>query len=115
MTARPGKRFKVGSMRDQITVQEYSSARDTNGQAIATWSDRLTSEPARFLQVGGGTSYRGRQLEESVVAVFEVRYRTGYDTTQRIVFDGETYGITRVEKVDSRNRYLALYCKGVAA
>jgi SPP1 family predicted phage head-tail adaptor len=115
MTWRPGKNFRVGAMRHQITVQNFTSSRDGAGQAVATWADLLTSEPARFIQTGGGTSYRGRQLEESVVAVFEVRYRTGYDTTQRIQFDGQTYGIMRVEPVDGGRRYIALYCKGVAA
>jgi SPP1 family predicted phage head-tail adaptor len=115
MTWRPGKTFRVGAMRYSIDVQEHTDARDAAGQAVSTWANRLTSEPARFFDVGGGTAYRGQQLEETVIAVFEVRFRTGYDATQRIVFDGETYGITRVSRVDGGRRYLALFCKAVAA
>ena len=115
MTWRPGKSFRVGAMRHRITVQSFASSRDAAGQNVATWSTRLQNEPARFMDVGGGTSYRGQQLQEDIIAVFEVRYRTGYDSTQRIIFDGETYGITRVSKVDGGTRYLAIFCKAVAA
>ena len=112
---RPGKSFRVGAMRHRITVQNYTETQDGAGQKIPTWADLLTDEPARFYDVGGGTSYRGQQLQENVVAIFEVRYRTGYDTTQKVIFDSQEYGITRVSRVDGGNRYLALFCKGVVA
>ena len=102
-------------MRQRITVQSHTDTRDAAGQAVSTWADRLTNEPARYLMTGGGTTYRGRQLEENVIAVFEVHYRSGYDTTQQVIYDGETYGITRIEPVDGGRRYLALHCKAVAA
>lgn len=82
---------------------------------MSTWVTRLANEPARYIATGGGTSYRGQQLEETIVAVFEVRYRAGYSPTERVLFNGETYGITRVMLVDGNFRYLALFCKAVAA
>ena len=115
MTWRPGKTFRVGAMRERITVQNYSESRDDAGQAIPSLATLYSDEPARYFDVGGGTSYRGQQLEENIRAVFEVRYRDGYDVTQRIVYDGKTYGITRVSRVDGGRRYLALFCEARAA
>ena len=115
MTWRPGKSFRVGAMRHYITVQGFTEARDAAGQAVATATTVLANEPARFFDVGGGTSYRGQQLEENIRAVFEVRYRPDtYSVSQSVVFDGQTYGITRISRVDGGRRYLALFCTGVA-
>ena len=102
-------------MRHRITIQNFSSTRDGSGQAVSSWVDLHSGEPANFYDVGGGTSYRGQQLEEDVRAVFEVRFREGYSPKQRVVFEGSNYGITRVGRVNGGRRYLALYCRGVAA
>ena len=115
MTWRPGRNFRVGAMRNRIDVQSMETARDATGQGVPTWSDRLKWEPAAYHFTGGGTNYRGSQLAESIVAVFVVRFRTGYDSTQRIVFGGQYYGITMVRPVDGGRRYLELLCSAVAS
>ena len=112
---RPGKNFRVGAMRDQITIQSHTSTRDTSGQNVSTWADSLSNVPARHFDTGGGTSYRGQQLEESIVAVFVVRFNDTINTKQQVVWNGTNYGITRVNRVDGGRRYLELFCRGVAA
>jgi len=115
VTWRPGKNFRVGAMRHRIHVQSLVATRDSTGQAVPTWNDRLKNEPAAYSFTGGGTAYRGSQLAENIVAVFVVRFRDGYDSTQRIVFGGQIFGITLVKPVDGGRRYLELMCKAVAA
>lgn len=112
---RPGKSFRVGAMRERINVQSYTSTRDASGQPVASWTNTLTGEPARFLDLRGGASYRGEQLQETTAAVFEVRYRDTYKPDMRIVWDGETFNIHRVARVDGGRRYLALHATAVVA
>lgn len=114
MSYRPGKNFRVGAMRHRITIESASTSPDDAGQPIRTWSTLRNSVPAQFHQTGGGQTYRGQQLQETIDAVFVTRYRTGYDTTQRIVHDGTTYGIMRISPVDGVNRYLEIFCKAIA-
>lgn len=103
-------------MRERVTVLTYTEARDAAGQNVETDVTLLSKEPARFIPVGGGTSYRGQQLQEDVIAVFEMRYRSILENTQlRIVHAGTTYGVTRASRVDGGTRYLAMFCRGVAA
>jgi len=112
MTWRPGKRFRVGAMRERITIQQKTDTRNDSGQAVSTWSDLYTNEPARFTQTGGGQTYRGQQLQEDIVAVFVVRWRSAIENTQlRVVFDSTTYGITRAQRVDGGRRYLELFAR----
>ena len=115
MSGRPGKTFNVGAMRWQIDVQSFTSIRDAAGQPVPTWTNRLTKEPARMVDVRGGGTYRGQQLQETVDCVFEVHHREGYAPNQRIVFGGETYNINRVSRVDGMRRYLAIYTTAVIA
>jgi SPP1 family predicted phage head-tail adaptor len=56
---------------------------------------------------------RGRQLEAGTRAVFRVRYRSGYTVQMRIVYQGETYGITAVNMVDGLRSYIDIICSAV--
>ena len=111
MTWRPGKNFRVGAMRERITIQSLSVAISDAGDKTETWSDLYVDEPAAFDSVSGGETLRGRQVEAGINAVFTVRYRSEYATTQRITHDGTTYGIVYVKPVDGGRRYSEIYCR----
>lgn len=111
---RPSRNWHSGMMRHRILVQQPTHTQDADGQPIPTWSTRFASEPASFVYTGGGQILRGRQVEEGIIAVFTVRYRDGYSTTDRIVFDGVTYGIVHVRPVMGLSRYIELHCRAVA-
>lgn len=108
-TGRP-TRFRVGSMRYRCTIQQETETPDASGQPILTWSDYCKDEPCEYRPTSGMETVRGRQVEAGTRAVFTVRYRSGYNTQMRLVFDGETYGITAVNKVDGLNKYLEIVC-----
>lgn len=107
-----GKRYSIGQMRHRLVVEEESTTLDSDtGQPIRTWTTLYASEPAAYVEVRGGESFRGNQIEAGVNAVFTVRYREDWDTTKRISFDGQTYGIVFVKKVNGFKRYLEIHCR----
>jgi SPP1 family predicted phage head-tail adaptor len=107
--------IRVGALRHRITVQTPSKTTGalTQGQRIVSWTNRLTDEPADYEYPSGGQISRGRQVEENVRAVFTVRYRSGYSTEERVVFDGQNFGIVHVKPVLGRDRFLELHCRAV--
>lgn len=111
MTWRPRGGFRVGKMRERIDIESPSEALDSAGQPIKSWATTFSDEPASYEPAAGTETIRGRQLEAGVNAVFIVRYRSGYNTKQRAIFDGEYYGIVHVKRVDGGRRYLELHCK----
>jgi SPP1 family predicted phage head-tail adaptor len=113
MTARPGRSFRLGAMRDRITVVVEVTDQDEAGQPVVTHRDWLVDEPASYEDVSGGETARGRQVEASVTAIFTVRYRPGYETTHAVKYDGHTYGVVQVVKVQGQDRYRELMCKAV--
>jgi len=109
------RHIRVGGLRHRISVQTpvKSDGTTTQGQRIVTWSNRLTEEPADYEFTSGGQGSRGRQVEETVRAVFTVRYRSGYSVEERVVFDGQVFGIVHIRPVVGRDRYLELHCRSV--
>lgn len=113
MTWRPRGGFRVGKMRERITVQTPAETLDAAGQPIKSWADTYTNEPASYEPAAGTETIRGRQLEAGVTAVFVVRYRPGYTTELRVGFGSDTYGIVHVKRVEGGQRYIELHCKAV--
>ena len=107
------RRSDAGSMRHRITVQSAESTIDSSRQKVITYETRWNAEPAAFQQVSGGETIRGQQVEAGVVAMFRVNYRSGYAETDRIVFDGQNYGIVRIEVPEGVKRFQWLHCKSV--
>jgi head-tail adaptor len=109
------RNIRVGAMRYRLAVQTptKSDGTATQGQPVITWSNRLTSEPCDYEYTSGGQGSRGRQVEETVRAVFTVRYRSGYSVEERISFNGETFGIVHIKPVVGRDRYLEIHCRSI--
>jgi SPP1 family predicted phage head-tail adaptor len=104
-------RQKISDMRHRITVQTAVQTIDASRQKIVSYVNRLTSEPATFEEVTGGEVIRGKQIEAGVTAVFKVNAKPGYSVQDRILFNGQTYGIVRVEIPSGIERFIHLYCK----
>lgn len=106
------RKLGLGQLRHRCTVQAPVTSTQATGQAkVTSWSNVFENEPCRFEATAGTESMRGRQLEANTVALFVVNYRSGYDTRQRILFNGTYYGITHINDVDGMQRYLELVCR----
>ena len=105
--------YEVGKMRQRITIQSKTDAADAAGQPTRTWSNTYINEPAQVEYTGGTETFRGRQLEAGIQAVFTVRHRDEYTPEMRISYGGNYYGIVRVRPVQGGRRYTELYCRAV--
>lgn len=110
MTWRPS-RFRVGAMRERITVQSLTETVSDAGDVTKAWANTYLNEPATFEEVQGGETLRGRQVEAGVTAVFTVHYRSNYNATMRVIHNGVTYGIVKCPPVQGGRRYRELWCK----
>jgi len=112
MSGRP-RDLRVGRLRQRCTIQQKTETQDASGQPVVSWTNYVVGEPCEYYPTGGTESMRGRQLEAGTRAVFRVRYRSGYDTTMSVQYDGERYGITHINPVDGLRRYIDLICSVV--
>lgn len=109
------RHISVGSMRYRVTIQRLvtTDGASNQGQPVATWENRFVDEPANYELTSGGQGSRGRQVEETVRAVFTVRHRPGYSIEDRITFDGVAFGVVHIKPVMGRDRFLELHCRSI--
>lgn len=110
MTWRP-QGFRLGAMREWISIQSVSVAISDAGDKTETWSDLYTSEPAKFEMTSGGETLRGKQVDAGITAVFTVHYRDDVTSTMRVVHNDVNYGIVYVKQIEGGTRYMELWCR----
>lgn len=112
MTWRP-KGFRLGKMRERITLQTATESLDSAGQTTRVWVDTHESQPASWTPLRGQETLRGEQVEAGITDIFTIRYRTGVVPQMRVVHNSRNYGIVHVKNSDGGLRYLELMCKAV--
>lgn len=106
-------RTRLGKLRERIVIQRARTDIST-GQPERTWEVHLNSVPASYDPVTGSETTRGRQVEANVKAVFTVHKTGEIKTTDRVLFDGNTWGIVAIVPFAGGERYLEIHCTGVA-
>jgi SPP1 family predicted phage head-tail adaptor len=107
------KGMRLADMRHRVTLMRPVKTIDASRQQITTWQPELSSQPAKYVQTSGGEIVRGRQVEASTVAVFTVNYSAAYEPEKVIVFQGQQFGIVKVDAIDGVKRFQDLQCKAV--
>lgn len=94
--------MQAGTLRHRITIQE---------PAGANWVDFATLWAAKEQVTGREISELSDQLlhDENLVR-FRIRYRAGLTHKMRVLWDGKTYDIQRVEEPDNNRREMTLLC-----
>lgn len=99
-------RLKAGQYRDRIHIYSETSAAGADDPAFAStlWRDL----PCSITAVGGGETYRGRQLEAIVTHVIEMRYYEGILPNMRAYqpLTETYYEISRVMSMDNNTQLL---------
>ncbi len=78
-----------------ITIQVSSSTTNDYNESVKTWSTQTTLW-ARRRYKALGESERAKQLTSTQELMLECRY-SAIDTAMRLLMEGETYQITKVE------------------
>lgn len=103
--------LNAGRLRHRLTIQTKTVVPDEYGDAsTVTWTT--------LREVWGEVSdYGGRELVASGAAVAETttritfRYLAGVDESSRIVHDGRTYDIQRLERDPTLREFLVAFCR----
>lgn len=104
---------KIGNLSWYITIQTFSSARDSFGQETLTYStlDQVWAEPM-WQNVSGEDEKSGAVTAINVVT-WRIRYRTDVTTKMRVVDeDGNTYNIKSIQP-DIFKQYMLLETEDV--
>ena len=93
--------MQAGKLDRRITIQSQSASQDGAGEAVATWAV-VDTVWAQVIGTSGSEPFQGEQFNAQRKVTFVIRYRTDIDETNRIVYGGETYGVTATFEIGRR-------------
>lgn len=101
--------MKTGTLRHRVELQERTDTQDGTGQPIPAWATYATVwaaiEPLTAREL-----IAAKQAQSEATTKIRLRYVSGVDHTDRVVFGSRTYAINSVVNPDERNRELHLMC-----
>ena len=101
----------IGKLDRKITVETKTTAKDSFGQEIDSWTELGTfwAQYKPRLNSAAAVADTASQVQFREVASFVLRYRSDLPDTARILFQGKTWIITqRGEVGGDRRRYMEL-------
>lgn len=95
--------------RTRVDIKYEEQVTAAGGQLVRTWRMRYKGVPARVVanRPQKGSFEFGRQTVFADYDVF-IEYRAGIVLTDRVVFDGRTFQIVKVDNWDEARRYLRI-------
>jgi SPP1 family predicted phage head-tail adaptor len=103
----------AGSLNELITLQEKVVSRGSNGQEVITWTDYATNVPARIRPIRGREFVALRAAQSDLSMEITIRYKTGVNTTMRLLWNSDPYDIVEMIPGGRRNKTdITLMCRG---
>jgi SPP1 family predicted phage head-tail adaptor len=104
---------RTGELNRQITIQQLSQSKDSEGGLVDNWSDFATDVWAKVRNISGNEISLIKQGGLAGVSrtEFTIRHIPGVVNTMRISYGGRFYGIKHVNNFNERNRFLVLDCE----
>ncbi len=90
-----------GRMDRKITIQQLTTTYNDYGEPVESWSD-LATVWTEVKQQSAREMWEAGKVSETEM-MFRIRYRSGIDSTCRVVYDSTNYDITGVREIGRKN------------
>jgi len=103
--------MQAGKLRHRVTIQQpvESSPNEYNEDTI-TWTD-VCKVWAEIVPTTAAEFQRNERISMDSTHVVTIRYRSGLDSTMRVVYDSRNLNIDSIINKDERGIRLELVCK----
>lgn len=102
--------IQIGSLRHRITIQEFSTSKDSFGAEVKTWRD-FAKVSASIKPLSGKELFNVQQLHAEATVKVVIRYIEGLNTSMRLLFKDMVYDILSISNIEERNISQHLLCK----
>lgn len=103
-------RIRHGSLRNYITIQRRTLAKDAVGQSIATWGTQLQAWAA-ITPISGTERNEAEQQTAELTHVVTILYRSGLKERDRVLFGSRVLEIVAIRDVKSEKHFLEMDCQ----
>lgn len=106
--------MEIGRLNHRITVQQRTTAQDSYGQELTTWTDVATVW-ANVKPIGGREKLRAMAVESMLTHTVLVRYRAEFTPpktmdARRIMYGSRIFNITATRDVDEARKHIVFDC-----
>lgn len=100
--------MRAGALRHRIVLQAQTEVQDAAGDVTLQWADLYVDVPAAFLPAAGREIVVGSALRHELPAKFVIRWLPGVKTSQRVLWDGQTWLVEDVMPDPTGRKQLTL-------
>ena len=104
--------MRAGLLRHRVTIQNLTTAQDSFGDIVETWSDFATVW-AQVEDLSGREFFAAAQVNSEIKTRVRIRYMEGVKPTMRILHGTRTLEIISPIDPDGKRRMLELLCREV--
>lgn len=102
--------LSIGRLRHRVTIQDYTSSRDSFGAETKEWND-FAIVSASVEPLSGKELFAAQQLHAETTTMIVMRYCEGLNTSMRVLFKSKEYDILHVSNKEERDIAMYLLCK----
>ena len=102
--------MRAGEIRKRIVIEQRSTAQDTFGGQVTTWSVVATVW-AGIRPMSGRELITAQAVQSEVTHQIIMRYQAGIAARMRVRHDGRLFNILAVLDQNERHRQLTLLCQ----
>lgn len=106
--------MQAGKLDRKITIQNFTSTQSSFGEPVQTWADYRTAIWAGVEPLTMREGFFAQQTGSKAETKFVIRYTTGIEPMQRVVYKAQNWNIESVINPDERNRELILVCSRIS-
>ena len=105
--------MNIGRLRHRVGLSQASTAQNSFGEQIDTWSN-YTTVWGSVRPMKGQELEHAHQISAEVNHVVRIRYNSSVESDHRVTHDSRTFEIVSVINWQERNIFMDLYCKEIA-
>ncbi len=102
--------MQAGKLRHRVDIQSRAATQDSLGEQVHTWTAVATSVPARVEQLSGKELFAAQQINPQISHAIAMRYYSGLDPKNRILWEGRYLDILYIANPDARREQHQLLC-----
>ena len=100
----------AGTLKCRVVIERPSAQQDAAGQPLNQWTK--VCKPRASIRHAAGLEAVRASAESSIdKASFRIRYRTGIDTSMRVVYRGQVYSISAILPDEVERDHIDLVCE----
>jgi len=101
--------MQAGKLDRRLMIKTPTFTRDAHGGRVTTFATLATVDGG-VLSVAGSRLFEAAQFIDGAQVRFQIRYRSDFDKSALITFDGRDYQVLRIDEI-GRRRGLFVWAK----